>query len=228
MELLIYSQQKTYKNAQKFASMLGLKPRIVKINESTPPVKEPTSFLFYLSGNEPQSLVSERMKEVAARRKYLQQAIFYLFKQPSLDEAAEWGRLLGRFFPERGAVYFDFHKLAKALHISVPQGERLDVSALRHALGLTQKQMAMASRVSERTIQYWEEYGPSTHGEKRLRDLIELHQTLGDYIKPGEIKIWLNSPNEAFEGKPPIDLILDGRPRDVLLEFRRLQTGEPF
>lgn len=228
MELLIYSQQKTHRKAQRFASKLGIKPRIVKINETTPSIKEPTSFLFYLSGNEPQSLVSERMKEVATFRRYLQHAIFYLFKQPSLDEAVEWGRLVGRFFPERGAVYFDFNKLVKALDISLPQGESLDVSALRHTLGLTQKQIALALGVSERTIQYWEDPGSSTYGEKRIRDLIELHQTLSDYIKPDEIKIWLTSPNEAFEGKPPLDLILAGYTRDVLLEFRRLQTGEPF
>jgi hypothetical protein len=37
---------------------------------------------------------------------------------------------------------------------------------------------------------------------------------------------WLISPNDMFAGAAPRDWIIDGRARDVLWEFRRVQVGE--
>jgi len=38
---------------------------------------------------------------------------------------------------------------------------------------------------------------------------------------------WLRSANDAFDGRRPIDLLKDGKARDIVVEFRRLQAGEP-
>ena len=35
------------------------------------------------------------------------------------------------------------------------------------------------------------------------------------------------SPNDTFGANAPRDWIIDGRARDVLWEFRRVQVGEP-
>jgi DNA-binding transcriptional regulator YiaG len=51
---------------------------------------------------------------------------------------------------------------------------RIDIDALRTALGLTQAQLAVAIGMSERTVQNWEAGRVSPQAERRLRDLLEL------------------------------------------------------
>jgi len=62
---------------------------------------------------------------------------------------------------------------------------------------------------------------------RHLRDLEELREILKDSVKKPEVLAWLRSPNDAFGGKLPVDLLIDGRARDIIVEFRRLQAGEP-
>jgi len=92
---------------------------------------------------------------------------------------------------------------------------------------LTQAQLAVAIGVSERTVQNWEAGRVSPQAERRLRDLIELNETVARYITPDHRQAWLISPNDAFAGDAPRDWIIEGRARDLLLEFRRMQVGEP-
>jgi len=63
--------------------------------------------------------------------------------------------------------------------------------------------------------------------ERRLRDLVELNEALERYVPPDQRQAWLISPNDAFGGDAPRDWIVEGRARDLLWEFRRMQVGEP-
>ena len=103
----------------------------------------------------------------------------------------------------------------------------VDIERLRATLGITQAQLASAVGVSERTVQNWEAGRVSSQAERRVRDLIELKETLTRYIPADSLQQWLISANESFAGDAPRDWIIDGRARDVLWEFRRIQVGEP-
>ncbi len=46
-------------------------------------------------------------------------------------------------------------------------------------------------------------------------------------IKGSDITAWLRSESDAFAGQPPIELLKEGKARDIIVEFRRLQAGEP-
>jgi transcriptional regulator with XRE-family HTH domain len=92
---------------------------------------------------------------------------------------------------------------------------------------LTRAQLASAIDVSERTAHNWEAGRVSQQQEVRLRDLAELKDALERYIAPDALQQWLISPNDTFADDAPRDWIIDGRTRDVLLEFRRMQLGEP-
>jgi len=81
--------------------------------------------------------------------------------------------------------------------------------------------------VSLRTIQNWEKEAKAGRGHL-LRDLQELTAILSDVMPESAIPVWLRSENNSFSGKPPIELILDGRTRDIMNEFRRLQAGDPI
>jgi DNA-binding transcriptional regulator YiaG len=148
----------------------------------------------------------------------------------------ECGRLVERLLPTRSMVCFDAAGVVAALNLPVAasakqadreMAEAVDVVALRKTLGLTQEEMASAAGVSTRTLQNWETDGPSPAATRRLRDLSELARTLGDYMSTADIPKWLRSPNQTFRGSAPIALLAEGRTRDVLIEFRRMEMGEP-
>jgi hypothetical protein len=58
--------------------------------------------------------------------------------------------------------------------------------------------------------------------------LQELQELVQGYIDPANISKWMDAPSEAFRGLTPRELIRQGKTRDLILEFRRMQTGEPL
>jgi hypothetical protein len=65
------------------------------------------------------------------------------------------------------------------------------------------------------------------HKPRLLRDTEELWTLLKNSLKPSDIPAWLRSENDTFGGRRPIDLLDEGHARDIIVEFRRLQAGEP-
>jgi DNA-binding XRE family transcriptional regulator len=96
---------------------------------------------------------------------------------------------------------------------------------LRERFGLTQTELAEAVGISLRTVQNWERDG-DVGRTRQLRDLDELWTILEDSIKASDIPAWLRSKNDAFGGNRPIELLKEGKARDIIVEFRRLQAGE--
>ena len=75
--------------------------------------------------------------------------------------------------------------------------------------------------------------GPAFHRQfestnlSSFRDLEELWTMVKDSIQDSDIPAWLRSESDAFAGRRPIELLKDGKARDIIVEFRRLQAGEP-
>jgi transcriptional regulator with XRE-family HTH domain len=97
---------------------------------------------------------------------------------------------------------------------------------LREQFGLTQTELAHALGISLRTVQNWERAGVSGR-PRQLRDLEELWTILKESIKGSDIPAWLRSESDAFARQRPIALLKEGKARDIIVEFRRLQAGEP-
>jgi transcriptional regulator with XRE-family HTH domain len=97
---------------------------------------------------------------------------------------------------------------------------------LREHFGLTQTELAHSLGVSLRTVQNWERVGVAG-SPRQLRDLEELWTILKESIKGSDIPSWLRSESDAFAGERPIELLKEGKARDIIVEFRRLQAGEP-
>ena len=157
--------------------------------------------------------------------------VIYCAEPPAPEEAARLGRLVGEMRPRHTEVVFRAEAALSALHALAPHQKRAAseenrLSATRERLGLTQTEMGRALGVSLRTIQNWERQAYLRRGHL-LRDLEELTTLLSEVMLPTEIPLWLRAENDSFGGQRPIDLVLDGRTRDVIREFRRLQAGEP-
>jgi DNA-binding XRE family transcriptional regulator len=158
--------------------------------------------------------------------------VIYCADHAAPEQAARLGRLIGEFRPRHTEIVFRAEAAMSALHmphhgdqVHIPDDNRL--RAMRERLGLTQLEMGRALGVSLRTIQNWEKEANPGRGHL-LRDLEELIEILSDVLPQSAIPAWLRSENKSLGGKRPIDSILDGRTRDIINEFRRLQAGEPI
>jgi DNA-binding transcriptional regulator YiaG len=106
--------------------------------------------------------------------------------------------------------------------------KRTDLVDARKRLGLTQDQMASALDGTTRTLQNWERNIGTSQTERKTRDFWELLELMDDYVVAREEKSWLNTPNSAVKNKRPIDLITEGKLRDLIVEFQRLREGQPL
>jgi DNA-binding transcriptional regulator YiaG len=159
--------------------------------------------------------------------------VIYYANRLAPEEAAQLGKLVGETRPNHTSVVFE----AKAAAASVRRHSRSGpgngkVSSanrtrqLREHFGLTQTEQAHALGVSLRTVQNWERAGVAG-SPRQLRDLEELWTILKESIKGSDIPAWLRSESDAFAGQRPIELLKEGKARDIIVEFRRLQAGEP-
>ena len=160
--------------------------------------------------------------------------VIYYANRLAPEEAAQLGKLVGETRPDHTSVVFE----AKAAAASVLGHSRSSVQGngssspgnrtrqLREHFGLTQTELAHALGVSLRTVQNWERVGVAG-SPRQLRDLEELWTILKESIKASDIPAWLRSESDGFAGQRPIELLKEGRARDIIVEFRRLQAGEP-
>jgi len=64
--------------------------------------------------------------------------------------------------------------------------------------------------------------------EKRAADIAEFADLRNAYVRHEKQADWLRTPNEAFGGQTPLELLMSGRVRDAIIKFRRLQAGQPM
>ena len=157
--------------------------------------------------------------------------VIYYAKRPAPQEAAQLGKVVGETRPNHTSVVFEAKAAASVLQHSktvrrkpAPTPNR--TRQLREHFGLTQTELAQALGLSLRTVQNWERAGGAGK-TRQLRDLEELWTILEDSVKASDIPAWLRSKNDAFGGNRPIELLKEGKTRDIIVEFRRLQAGEP-
>lgn len=237
IKVFVSGSRQVSSHARDLARKLGMEVKILDFSTAVQSLHAQDFLMFCLSGRESTQLVQESLKKLSQRRHWRGKLVLFS-ERAEPEKAAEWGRLVERFLPHRSQICLrrisvvaalgGLAKMSMAAVSSLEDVRPLDVEGLRKDLGLTQEQMAASIGVATRTVQNWESERPSPQAKRRLRDLIELRRTLREYMQPDHIRQWLTSPNEALGEANPFDLILEGRTRDVLLEFRRLQTGEPL
>jgi DNA-binding transcriptional regulator YiaG len=160
--------------------------------------------------------------------------VIYYANRLAPQDAAQLGKLVGETRPNHTSVVFEAKAAAASVlshsRSSCPgNGKVLSANRarpLREHFGLTQTELAHALGVSLRTVQNWERAGVAG-SPRQLRDLEELWTILKESIKASDIPAWLRSESDAFAGQRPIGLLKEGKARDIIVEFRRLQAGEP-
>jgi DNA-binding XRE family transcriptional regulator len=99
-----------------------------------------------------------------------------------------------------------------ALHAAlVGKQVQAAVREFRAELGLNRKQFARLTAASERAIADWENDQPiSPVNQKSLRESERLCRALMKIMKPEHVGKWLDTPNDAFSGLKPLDLVERG------------------
>ncbi len=89
--------------------------------------------------------------------------------------------------------------------------QSLSVSAVRGRLGLSRKMFSRLAGFSERAIADWEGGKPvSEPGLRRIKELDRFRDRLSEIVAPDAISAWLDTPNEAFNGLKPLEVIERG------------------
>jgi len=87
----------------------------------------------------------------------------------------------------------------------------LSVSTVRGRLGLSRKLFSRLAGFSERAIADWESGRPvSEPGLRRIRELDRFRDRLSEVVTADTIPAWLDTPNEAFDGLKPLEVIERG------------------
>jgi DNA-binding transcriptional regulator YiaG len=187
---------------------------------------------FYVTRAFPSLEFSETLRRVKQFRNA--HFLFYVAHH-GVDLAFTVGKTVGRELVEGAEIASTVREAKQLLKswdavVSNPPYSRQGTNLLdaRKRLGLTQEQMASALNVTTRTLQNWEQSIGTSQMERKTRDLWELLELMDDYVVAREEKGWLSTPNSAFKGKSPLNLIIEGKIRDLIVEFQRLREGQPL
>ena len=67
---------------------------------------------------------------------------------------------------------------------------------------------------------------PSAAAQKQRKELTRLFDALADLMESSYIGEWLKSPNDAFDGSTPLQVIERGESDRLWRMIHQLQTGE--
>ncbi|HKB42423.1 MAG TPA: hypothetical protein VKD72_38710 [Gemmataceae bacterium] len=92
-----------------------------------------------------------------------------------------------------------------------PKANASVVADVRHKLGLSRKLFARLVGFSERAIANWEAGArPDEPGLRRIRETERFQARLAEVIAAAEIPHWFDTPNPAFDGLKPLEVIERG------------------
>lgn len=187
---------------------------------------------FYMTHAFPREKFSETLRKV---KQFRNAHLLFYVAHHGVDLAFTVGKTVGHELGESAEVASSVREAKQLLKSwdavvsDPPYGhEGTDLLEARKRLGLTQEQMASALNMTTRTLQNWERNIGTSQMERKTRDLWELLELMDDYVVAREEKSWLGIPNPAFKNKRPIDLIAEGKIRDLIVEFQRLREGQPL
>lgn len=235
MDLQVFASPELADEAQRFLAPFQVNSIVSSMRAGRQEPLRGNRFLLYMSGHEDDKELLKSLRALARWKGRVHTVVLFA-RRADHRKLVDWARAAERVLPNKTEFCFSAPEVARALKLRARSSSTIgrhaaaghvDVEALRTALGLTQAQLASAIGVSERTVQNWEAGRVSPQAERRVRDLVELKDTLERYINPDALQQWLISPNDTFAGDAPRDWIIEGRARDLLWEFRRMQVGEP-
>lgn len=109
---------------------------------------------------------------------------------------------------------------------AVPKGTAITVNGIRLKLGMSQMELARMTGYSIRSIASWEGGKPlSESARQKLTETERLRMALSEIIQANEVGAWLRTPNPAFEGQTPIQVIERGESDRIWRMIWQINAG---
>jgi hypothetical protein len=101
------------------------------------------------------------------------------------------------------------------------------VEEAHEMLGMTYREIAASLGADESTLHRWRSGTsvPRPVFSSRMEALREMREELLSAMAPGAAAAWLRTPSDAFGGRPPADLLAEGRIEPVTRLLLRLNLG---
>lgn len=116
----------------------------------------------------------------------------------------------------------------KAKPAALKPSQRMTVGELRQALGLSRKVFSRLTGFSERAVADWEAGKDlSDPTRQRMTEMQRLQQGLARVMQQEFIADWLQSPNDAFGGLKPIEVVERGEIDRLWRMIYLLESGQP-
>ena len=100
------------------------------------------------------------------------------------------------------------------------------LEGLQEAAGFTTADIANAAAVPRETVSRWKQEKESPHPdtEFKLNDLHHIAMRLGEFYTPEEVRAWLYAHHPQLNEERAIELIQQGRRKEVLEVINRLEA----
>lgn len=123
----------------------------------------------------------------------------------------------------------DIPQLAEHLSKNDPSVSGELLSSLRHEMGLNRADFARTVGLSERSVAAWE--GGADLKESSLRTIVEIGRLYAklrqSFASPEQLAAWLKTPNKAFGGSQPLQVIERGEIDRIWRMIYFLESGSP-
>jgi len=103
-----------------------------------------------------------------------------------------------------------------------------EVRTLREKLGLSRRLFSRLSQYSERAIAEWESGERLAAASKqRMQELGRLQRGLASVMDEDYLGEWLQTPNDAFDGLKPLEVIERGHIDRIWRMIYQMESGVP-
>lgn len=123
----------------------------------------------------------------------------------------------------------DMPQMAELLSHNDPTVSGEMLLSLRHEMGLNRADFARTVGLSERSVATWE--SGADLKESSLRTIVEVGRLYAklrqSFASPEQLATWLKTPNKAFAGSQPLQVIERGEIDRVWRMIHFLESGTP-
>jgi DNA-binding transcriptional regulator YiaG len=103
-----------------------------------------------------------------------------------------------------------------------------DVKEFCESYGVNQDTFTRLTGFSPRAVAHWAQgRKPSTSTERRLAELRRLLNEMEAFVAKEDIGPWLRTPNPAFDGSTPLQVVERGEADRIWRMLYELESGEP-
>jgi transcriptional regulator with XRE-family HTH domain len=116
--------------------------------------------------------------------------------------------------------------MMKSSKPTLPKGKSIKIVDVRNRFGFSQSELARITGYSVRAIAAWEAgKSLSEAARQKVVETERLRAALSELVPADELGDWMRTPNPAFEGQTPIQVVERGEADRIWLMIFQIDAG---